>query len=680
MSGRYKILEQLGAGGVGAVFKAYDTQLNRYVAIKRLLTKDEVDTHTDRTDTLIKEAGSLAALQHPNIVSVYDLANDEEGFFIVMELLEGDTLANWIYSGSLSLQDFYELATQTLEAVLTAHHQSILHRDLKPENIKVVRLPGGRIQVKVLDFGLARLSYGARKMTEDQSGNIFGSIHYMAPEQLQRQPIDTRADLYSLGCVFYQTLSGYRPFEHEDIQTVIQLHLQHRVHPLNHVATHVPQPISDWVMWLMNLDPATRPASAQQALDTLREIHKAGWFRISEPVPNAIPVAIPVATAVPSPTTSQRLVRPGTQRLAAQPSAQLNRRPSGNVPAPRNPSSTVKPPQKKTKPDDEEPTKLPIWIWPAGIAAIAAVAWSLWPKSEGKPAPTSPPAQTSSAATPTQPTSPATPEIPTLASPIANRPPDLVFSDNILQLRAGSHMIAPGNLAVQTDNPVEKWSDSGKNASDATRNLIAKQAPTYHFDKPDTLNNPIGYLRFQPGQHMLHRMAKDQPAYKNYPMATSTRRPGVTVTLVARPNPDSDEIQLLQLSDQDNKASLTLKVSANGDIHAISQVNQDRKQATASGPKPQTFSIITAVWNAGTNKLDLIIRNQDSNKSTASSDTPAKAPILNEIRLPGTQANANLKGDIAELIVWPYAMEPGQANIQSWRLAQHYFNNPGSRN
>src|SRR6185437_14956215 len=137
MAGRYRILEELGAGGAGKVHKAYDTQLDRYVALKRLLTKEEAEQEDTQSAGLKKEAASLATLQHPNIVTIYDLGTDEEGTFIVMELLEGDTLADWIKGSNLSLADFYELATQTLEGVLNAHSLSILHRDLKPENIKV---------------------------------------------------------------------------------------------------------------------------------------------------------------------------------------------------------------------------------------------------------------------------------------------------------------------------------------------------------------------------------------------------------------------------------------------------------------------------------------------------------------------------------------------------------------
>jgi len=697
MAGRYKILEQLGAGGSGAVFKAYDSQLNRYVAVKRLLSREEVENPVEHTEALIKEAGSLAALQHPNIVSVYDLANDEDGFFIVMELLEGDTLADWIRHSTLPLPDFYELATQTLEAVLTAHHQSILHRDLKPENIKVVRLPGGRLQAKVLDFGLARLSYGARKMTEDQSGNIMGSVYYMSPEQMLRQPVDGRADLYALGCLYYQALSGHRPFEHPDIQGIMQLHLEHRVYALRDIAPHIPQPISDWVMWLMNREPTHRPVSAQQSLDTLREIHKAGWFKVTESVPMAIPIAEAAKPVRPTgsqrlrpgPTTSQRIGQ-ASQRLTPGPQP---RRPTATVPGARRPTTSsipvpagrqtsslhsLKPPgnKPKNKKDEEEKVAIPFWVWPAGAFVIAAVIWTLWPKKD----PAQVTATPGAAASPQASVAPV--QSPTATPPpsgLAARPPDLIFDDNILQLRAGENMIAPGNkTSVLNNDTVQSWFQARKQEVA----LVAQGSPPrYLFDKPEGLNHGVGFIRMQPGNVMLHRMAKDKPDYKNYPMNANTgaKRKGVTAMIVVRPDPAGKAVNILQVGDQDGKATLTLIAGPGDEFSAVAQVDKDRKEVKVTGRKMKMYAIVSVVWDAKDGKLHCNVRSQDGGKNIASSDAPKNAPILNEVRLPSKADAANFTGDVAELIVWPYAMEQEQRNLQDWRLAQHYFINRGSR-
>ena len=202
MAERYKIYEKLGAGGVGAVFRAYDSQLKRWVAVKRLISATEAAQDKSIEAELRREADTLASLRNPNVVTIFDVASDEEGLFMVMELLQGEDLADVVTRGPLPYDDFKELASQTLEGLLSAHQHHILHRDIKPENIKVERLPGGRMQAKIIDFGLARAGLRARKQTEDQEGTVMGSIFYMAPEQLTRQPVDERTDLYSLGCVF----------------------------------------------------------------------------------------------------------------------------------------------------------------------------------------------------------------------------------------------------------------------------------------------------------------------------------------------------------------------------------------------------------------------------------------------------------------------------------------------
>lgn len=271
---RYTIHEQLGAGGNGAVYRAYDTQLKRWVAIKRLLSASEATSDAPDATELRREADTLASLRNANIVTIFDVSTDAEGLFMVMELLEGPDLADAIQHGPLMQDDFKQLAEQSLEALLAAHNLRILHRDIKPENIKVERLPGGRLQAKIIDFGLARSGLAARKQTEDQEGSVMGSIYYMAPEQLSREPTDMRTDLYSLGCVFYETLSGRKAFDGKSVNEVIDKHLDHDVVPLNQMCPHLPQWLTYWVMRLMACKPDDRPANAQQAIEEFRAWEK----------------------------------------------------------------------------------------------------------------------------------------------------------------------------------------------------------------------------------------------------------------------------------------------------------------------------------------------------------------------------------------------------------------------
>ncbi|MDZ4286458.1 MAG: protein kinase [Prosthecobacter sp.] len=301
MAERYKIYEKLGAGGVGAVFRAYDSELKRWVAIKRLLSASDASGDAGTAAELRREADALASLRNPNIITIFDVATDAEGLFMVMELLEGEDLADVVSRGPLHYDDFKELASQTLEALLAAHQRHILHRDIKPENIKVERLPGGRMQSKIIDFGLARSGLRARKQTEDQDGTVMGSIYYMAPEQLTREPVDERTDLYALGCVFYEALSGRKAFDGDSMGTVIDAHINHDTVPLHVVAPHVPPWLGAWVLRLMAQKPDDRPANAQQAIEEFRAWEKMaaapammpwmpmGYGGYAQPMPGAYP-------------------------------------------------------------------------------------------------------------------------------------------------------------------------------------------------------------------------------------------------------------------------------------------------------------------------------------------------------------------------------------------------------
>lgn len=322
MAERYKIYEQLGAGGVGAVYRAYDNELKRWVAIKRLMSTTDMSGDQKIAADLRREADALAAMRNPNVVTIFDVASDAEGLFIVMELLEGEDLADVVGRGPLHYDDFKELASQTVEALLAAHQRHILHRDIKPENIKVERLPGGRMQSKIIDFGLARAGLRARKQTEDQSGTVMGSIFYMAPEQLTRQPVDERTDLYSLGCVFYESLSGRKAFDGDTVAAVIDKHINHDIVPLHIVAPHVPPWLGAWVLRLMALKPEDRPVNAQQAIEEFRAWEKMAaapqmmpWMPVGyAPMPVAYPQGM-----YQQPGTGNVQVMPGTATTSSVP-------------------------------------------------------------------------------------------------------------------------------------------------------------------------------------------------------------------------------------------------------------------------------------------------------------------------------------------------------------------------
>ncbi|MED5584848.1 MAG: protein kinase [Verrucomicrobiota bacterium] len=270
MSERYQIKEKIGQGGLGAVYRAVDSQLKREVALKRLLPPEDSEASlmdSDAAEQLLKEATTLSALQHPNIVTVYDVGKDAQGAFVVMEFLKGETFDKTVERGALTEKDFRNVVLQTMEALSAAHHAGVVHRDLKPSNLMVNWLPSGKFQIKILDFGLAKFSRQPAAQTIDQGDAILGSIYFMAPEQFERAPLDARTDLYSIGALYHYCLTGKYPFDGESAPQVMAAHLQNRVTPLAKLRPDLPEWMSDWVMWLISLSPSDRPAGAQDALD-----------------------------------------------------------------------------------------------------------------------------------------------------------------------------------------------------------------------------------------------------------------------------------------------------------------------------------------------------------------------------------------------------------------------------
>jgi serine/threonine protein kinase len=285
MSKRYEIRDQIGKGGLGAVYKALDTQLQREVAIKRVLSTSAANEAEvkEAAAKLIAEAQTLSSLNHPNIVTVFDVGQDDQGGFVVMELLKGETLDETVARGVLTQEDFTEVVYQTMEALIAAQANNVIHRDIKPTNIMVIWQASGKFQLKILDFGLAKFSKTPSVQTMDQEESVMGSIFFMAPEQFERGELDARTDLYQMGCVYYNALTGQYPFNGETAPQVMNAHLQHRVIPLEQVRPDLSPSICQWVMWLINRDIGHRPADAREALKR--------WPRKPEP-PGAKPVEV----------------------------------------------------------------------------------------------------------------------------------------------------------------------------------------------------------------------------------------------------------------------------------------------------------------------------------------------------------------------------------------------------
>ena len=266
---RYTFEEKVGRGGIGAVYKAYDNQLGRNVAIKRMLPPEESDVASteDASSNLLQEAKILSTLNHPNIVTVFDVGADAKGVFVVMELLDGETLDETVSRGVLTEGDFSEVVIQSLEALIAAQDIDLVHRDIKPGNVMVVWLPSGKFQVKVLDFGLAKFSARPSVQTNDQGDAILGSIFFMAPEQFERGELDGRTDLYSLGCIYYHCLTGKYPFQGDTAAQVMASHLQNKMVPIEKYRPDLPVWLINWVKWLLQREAVNRPTDAKAALE-----------------------------------------------------------------------------------------------------------------------------------------------------------------------------------------------------------------------------------------------------------------------------------------------------------------------------------------------------------------------------------------------------------------------------
>jgi serine/threonine protein kinase len=220
----YEIIERIGAGGMGEVYRARDIKLDRDVALKVLPADAAQDP--ERRQRFEREAKAIAALKHPHIVTIYSVENVDDIHFLTMELVDGQVLSDFVPAGGLSPQQFYEIALPLVDAVACAHAKGIAHRDLKPANIMVDK----NGQLKVLDFGLAKLWSADPAQTVDspahttQAGHVLGTPAYMSPEQLEGGVVDARSDVFALGIVFHELLSGAHPF-HANQPTAIMVRI-----------------------------------------------------------------------------------------------------------------------------------------------------------------------------------------------------------------------------------------------------------------------------------------------------------------------------------------------------------------------------------------------------------------------------------------------------------------------
>jgi serine/threonine protein kinase/formylglycine-generating enzyme required for sulfatase activity len=264
--GPYRVLQILGVGGMGVVFRAHDPQLDRVVALKAMLPA--LASRMTARQRFLREARATAAIRHDHIVSVYQVSEDRGVPFLAMEFLEGETLdARLKLEGKLPLDCVVRIGREIALGLSAAHNRTLIHRDIKPANIW---LEAGTGRAKILDFGLARTTAEECQLTLE--GAIVGTPAYMSPEQAQSCPVDHRSDLFSMGCVMYQMATGEPPFRGADtISTLLAISTHSPLAP-SQVESELPPALSRLIMELLAKAPADRPSSAQGVAEALEQL------------------------------------------------------------------------------------------------------------------------------------------------------------------------------------------------------------------------------------------------------------------------------------------------------------------------------------------------------------------------------------------------------------------------
>src|SRR5213078_749828 len=346
--GRYRIIRKLGAGGMANVYLAEDQELGRQVAIKILDGRHAADNSF--IERFRREAKNAAGLSHPNIVSIYDRGEAEGTYYIAMEYLDGRSLKELIISrGSAPVRTAIEYSRQILGAIGFAHRHGIVHRDIKPHNVLVG--PEGRL--KVTDFGIARS--GASQMTE--VGSIIGTAQYLSPEQARGSPVDQTSDLYSVGVVLFEMLTGQVPFTGDTPLEIAMKHLSEVPKPPSDLRPEVPHDLDLVVLRALGKDPADRYESAEEMSADLKRV--LDGLPVGEETANA-------ATAVLA----------GSGVLAAAPTSVITRPTDVTRARPAPPGAT--PPAGYYGYEGPPRRRRPIWPWILAVLLLAAAGVAAW--------------------------------------------------------------------------------------------------------------------------------------------------------------------------------------------------------------------------------------------------------------------------------------------------------------
>jgi serine/threonine-protein kinase len=381
IAGRYELESLIGEGGMAAVWRARDATLERPVAVKLLFARDERDKQR-LVNQFLREARIAASVHHRNVIHIVDFGTtDEQQPFMVMELLEGETLGHRMHRDPpLGLAEVVHVASLTLRGLAAVHDAGIIHRDLKPDNVYLARDRAGGVFPKILDFGISRSMEprsGRRSALTTRDGMIVGTPEYMSPEQARGvRTIDKRTDIYSMGCILYEALTGVLPFECENVGDLIIQIVTGSATPIHELTPTVSKPISDVVAKAMARSPDDR---FQDAVEMQNALIAAAEETLDVPIAATLSDSPPSIEAAPVTVSSDRL-RTLEFAIDGEPDATVG---GGALPHNLRDVSSTRPTL------DIEPLAITgarrarrISAAAIALCAVAAAAWGFWPSAQ----------------------------------------------------------------------------------------------------------------------------------------------------------------------------------------------------------------------------------------------------------------------------------------------------------
>ena len=354
--GRYEILDEIGQGAMGTVYRARDPLIERTVAIKTVSIEQLRQEGADAESRFLREAQSAGRLSHPNIETIYDVGEADGLAYIAMEYLSGVTLRDLMNKGPIPLDLALDTATQMAEALAFAHEHGVIHRDIKPANVVVT---GRRGRVKLTDFGIARLVNSDRT----QAGQMLGSPRYMSPEQAMGREIDGRSDIFSLGAVLYEMLTGQYAFDGASLPAIVYRVIHETSVPAASLRPQLPAGLSSLLTRMLDKNPGNRP-DARSLVNALHALAPAAPQAPALPPSNRVPRLLPLL-AFGTPAAVFLLIGVGLIVIeyflpSTQQDAPIATPPGASVPQPDAGATSAAPSPRAPGPDDPAAQKPPV--------------------------------------------------------------------------------------------------------------------------------------------------------------------------------------------------------------------------------------------------------------------------------------------------------------------------------